>query len=92
MAYRQADTLVFETDVRELETPQGMQLLMQQAMAGKGAAAMLLIMAITVIPVAGLIEQSLAIAIAGASGRMGRMLVEAVLQAPDARLNRAAGA
>ena len=39
-------------------------LLMQQAMAGKGAAAMLLIMAITVIPVAGLIEQSLAIALA----------------------------
>ncbi|MGY3942509.1 DUF2955 domain-containing protein [Aeromonas tecta] len=38
--------------------------LMQQAMAGKGAAAMLLIMAITVIPVAGLIEQALAIAIA----------------------------
>ncbi len=28
----------------------------------------------------------LAIAIAGASGRMGRMLIEAVLQAPDARL------
>ncbi|MFC5707878.1 DUF2955 domain-containing protein [Aeromonas eucrenophila] len=39
-------------------------LLMQQAMAGKGASAMLLIMAITVIPVAGLIEQVLAIAIA----------------------------
>ncbi|MGY3975697.1 hypothetical protein ACW5XX_01940 [Aeromonas mytilicola] len=38
--------------------------LMQQAMAGKGASAMLLIMAITVIPVAGLIEQALAIAIA----------------------------
>ena len=43
-------------------------LLMQQAMAGKGAAAMLLIMAITVIPVAGLIEQSLAIAIAQMMG------------------------
>ncbi|MDH0360990.1 hypothetical protein N7298_19610 [Aeromonas caviae] len=39
-------------------------LLMQLGMAGKGGAAMLLIMAITVIPVAGLIEQSLAIAIA----------------------------
>ncbi|WP_421169088.1 hypothetical protein [Aeromonas dhakensis] len=38
-------------------------LLMQLGMAGKGGAAMLLIMAITVIPVAGLIEQSLAIAI-----------------------------
>lgn len=38
--------------------------LMQMAMAGKGAAALLLIMAITVIPVAGLIEQALAIAIA----------------------------
>lgn len=43
-------------------------LLMQQAMAGKGAASMLLIMAITVIPVAGLIEQSLAIAIAQMMG------------------------
>lgn len=43
-------------------------LLMQQAMVGKGAAAMLLIMAITVIPVAGLIEQSLAIAIAQMMG------------------------
>lgn len=43
-------------------------LLMQQVMAGKGAAAMLLIMAITVIPVAGLIEQSLAIAIAQMMG------------------------
>lgn len=43
-------------------------LLMQQAMAGKGAAAMLLIMAITVIPVAGLIEQSLAIALAQMMG------------------------
>ena len=43
-------------------------LLMQQSMAGKGAAAMLLIMAITVIPVAGLIEQSLAIAIAQMMG------------------------
>jgi hypothetical protein len=41
---------------------------MQQSMAGKGAAAMLLIMAITVIPVAGLIEQSLAIAIAQMMG------------------------
>ena len=30
-AYAKADTLVFETDVRELETAQGMQLLMQQA-------------------------------------------------------------
>lgn len=39
-------------------------LLMLQGMAGKGASAMLLIMAITVIPVAGLIEQRLAIAIA----------------------------
>ncbi|CAJ1863789.1 hypothetical protein [Aeromonas hydrophila] len=38
--------------------------LMQQVLAGKGAAAMLLIMAITVIPVAGLIEQALAIALA----------------------------
>ncbi|MGP9799855.1 TraB/GumN family protein [Rheinheimera sp. NSM] len=35
-AYRQADTLVFETDVRELETAQGMQLLMQQAMYKDG--------------------------------------------------------
>ncbi|MFQ2916473.1 hypothetical protein ACK300_15150 [Aeromonas caviae] len=43
-------------------------LLMQQAMAGKGVAAMLLIMAITVIPVAGLIEQSLAIALAQMMG------------------------
>ena len=43
-------------------------LLMQQAMAGKGAAGMLLIMAITVIPVAGLIEQSLAIALAQMMG------------------------
>lgn len=43
-------------------------LLMQQSMAGKGAPAMLLIMAITVIPVAGLIEQSLAIAIAQMMG------------------------
>ncbi len=43
-------------------------LMMQQAMAGKGAAAMLLIMAITVIPVAGLIEQSLAIALAQMMG------------------------
>ncbi len=43
-------------------------LLMQLAMAGKGAAAMLLIMAITVIPVAGLIEQSLAIALAQMMG------------------------
>ncbi|QXC29029.1 DUF2955 domain-containing protein [Aeromonas sp. FDAARGOS 1409] len=41
-----------------------LHLLMQLGMAGKGGAAMLLIMAITVIPVAGLIEQSLAIAIA----------------------------
>lgn len=39
-------------------------LLMLQGMAGKGVASMLLIMAITVIPVAGLIEQRLAIAIA----------------------------
>ena len=45
-----------------------LSLLMQQSMAGKGAAAMLLIMAITVIPVAGLIEQSLAIAIAQMMG------------------------
>ncbi|MBL0511300.1 hypothetical protein [Aeromonas media] len=45
-----------------------LNLLMQQSMAGKGAAAMLLIMAITVIPVAGLIEQSLAIAIAQMMG------------------------
>lgn len=43
-------------------------LLMQQAMVGKGAAAMLLIMAIMVIPVAGLIEQSLAIALAQMMG------------------------
>jgi uncharacterized protein len=35
-AYQQADTLVFETDVRQLETPQGMQLLMQQAMYQDG--------------------------------------------------------
>ena len=35
-AYRQADTLVFETDVRQLETPQGMQLLMQHAMYNDG--------------------------------------------------------
>ncbi|WP_421188569.1 hypothetical protein [Aeromonas sanarellii] len=41
-----------------------LHLLMQLGMAGKGGAAMLLIMAITVIPVAGLIEQRLAIAIA----------------------------
>jgi len=39
-------------------------LLMKQSMAGKGASAMLLMMAITVIPVAGLIEQALAIALA----------------------------
>ncbi|MGY6037533.1 hypothetical protein [Aeromonas sp. AE23HZ002T15] len=39
-------------------------LLMLQGMAGKGAASMLLIMAITLIPVAGLVEQRLAIAIA----------------------------
>lgn len=38
--------------------------LMLKAMAGKGAAIMLLIMAIMVIPVAGLIEQALAITIA----------------------------
>ncbi|MGN5120649.1 hypothetical protein ACTG2N_06295 [Aeromonas hydrophila] len=38
--------------------------LMQQALTGKGAAAMLLITAITVLPVAGLIEQALAIALA----------------------------
>ncbi len=31
-------------------------------------------------------SEPLAIAIAGASGRMGRMLIEAVLQSPDARL------
>ncbi|MNF31125.1 hypothetical protein D3C84_118780 [compost metagenome] len=43
-------------------------LLMQQSMAGKGASAMLLIMAITVIPVAGLIEQTLAISIAQMMG------------------------
>lgn len=43
-------------------------LLMQQGMAGKGAAAMLLTMAITVIPIAGLIEQRLAIAIAQMMG------------------------
>jgi uncharacterized protein YbaP (TraB family) len=35
-AYSQADTLVFETDVRELETAQGMQLLMQHAMYSDG--------------------------------------------------------
>jgi len=35
-AYQQADTLVFETDVRQLETPQGMQLLMQHAMYNDG--------------------------------------------------------
>ncbi|MDP5136116.1 TraB/GumN family protein [Rheinheimera baltica] len=35
-AYDQADVLVFETDVRELETAQGMQLLMQQAMYSDG--------------------------------------------------------
>ena len=45
-----------------------LHLLMQLGMAGKGGAAMLLIMAITVIPVAGLIEQSLAIAIAQMMG------------------------
>lgn len=39
-------------------------LLMQKSITGMGAIAMLLIMAITVIPVAGLIEQALAIAIA----------------------------
>ncbi|MFQ2099766.1 hypothetical protein [Aeromonas sanarellii] len=43
-------------------------LLMQLGMAGKGGAAMLLIMAIAVIPVAGLIEQRLAIAIAQMMG------------------------
>ena len=35
-AYKQADILVFETDIRELETPQGMQLLMQHAMYSDG--------------------------------------------------------
>lgn len=35
-AYQQADILVFETDIRELETPQGMQLLMQHAMYKNG--------------------------------------------------------
>ena len=35
-AYRKADTLVFETDVRELETPKGVQLLMQHAMYSDG--------------------------------------------------------
>jgi uncharacterized protein YbaP (TraB family) len=35
-AYREADTLVFETDVRELETAKGMQLLMQHAMYSDG--------------------------------------------------------
>lgn len=35
-AYSQADTLVFETDVRELETAKGMQLLMQHAMYSDG--------------------------------------------------------
>ena len=35
-AYQQADALVFETDVRQLETPQGMQLLMQHAMYNDG--------------------------------------------------------
>lgn len=55
-------------------------LLMQLAMAGKGAPAILLIMAITVIPVAGLIEQSLAIALARmmAMGTLIGMLVNGV--------------
>ncbi|MDR6983107.1 uncharacterized protein YbaP (TraB family) [Rheinheimera pacifica] len=35
-AYSQADMLVFETDVRELETAKGMQLLMQHAMYSDG--------------------------------------------------------
>lgn len=35
-AYSQADTLVFETDVRELETAKGVQLLMQHAMYSDG--------------------------------------------------------
>lgn len=35
-AYHEADTLVFETDVRELETAKGMQLLMQHAMYSDG--------------------------------------------------------
>lgn len=35
-AYSQADALVFETDVRELETAKGMQLLMQHAMYSDG--------------------------------------------------------
>lgn len=36
LAYHKADTLVFETDVRELETAKGMQLLMQHAMYSDG--------------------------------------------------------
>ena len=35
-AYQQADTLVFEADVRQLDTPQGMQLLLQQARYNDG--------------------------------------------------------
>lgn len=35
-AYSHADTLVFETDIRELETAKGMQLLMQHAMYSDG--------------------------------------------------------
>ncbi len=55
-------------------------LLMQQAMAGKGAPAILLIMAITVIPVAGLIEQALAISLAKmmATGVLVGMLVNRI--------------
>lgn len=55
-------------------------LLMQQAMAGKGAPAILLIIAITVIPVAGLIEQALAISLAKmmATGVLVGMLVNGI--------------
>jgi uncharacterized protein len=35
-AYTLADTVVFETDIRQLDTPQGMQLLMQHAMYQDG--------------------------------------------------------
>lgn len=35
-AYQQADTLVFEADVRQLDTPQGMQLLLQHARYNDG--------------------------------------------------------
>ncbi len=54
--------------------------LMQQAMAGRGTPAILLIMAITVIPVAGLIEQALAISLAKmmATGVLVGMLVNGI--------------